>query len=135
MTRNKLDAIRELYTAIERADMGGAFRFRDVEDMAAQLAKAARVLDRINVDRCNGIERWDPAARMRLASWTEEDEARAEKLALRHANAALAIVHRLNAESMLVPFSIRFNGDPRGASIKLYVAPDDPESGNASAYF
>jgi hypothetical protein len=57
-TRNKLDAI-SIYYALERAGMAGAFKSHEVEDMASGLAKAARALDRINLDRCNGISRWD----------------------------------------------------------------------------
>lgn len=132
----KLDAIRGLYTAIERAGMGGAFRFREVEEMAAELAKAGRALDRINLALCNGIERWDSAAGRRLASWTDEDQARADKAIARHRATAETVVAQLNAESFLSgSFAVRFNQDPRGAAIKLFVAPDNPESGNASAYF
>ena len=136
----KLDAIRGLYTALERADMGGAFRFREVEEMAAELAKAGRALDRINLAMCNGIERWDSAAGRRLASWTDEDQARADRAKLRAADKALAVLSRLNGDkpyskSNVSVFTVSFNGDPRGAAIKLFVAPDNPESGNASAYF
>jgi hypothetical protein len=143
-TRNKLDAI-SIYYALERAGMAGAFKSHEVEDMASGLAKAARALDRINLDRCNGISRWDNTHKMRISTWLEEDEARADWLEARYRAAATAIVDRLNGSNGAAffpesyfpagKFAIRFGGDPRGASIKLYVAPDDPESGNASAYF
>jgi hypothetical protein len=134
MTTNKLDAIRSLYGAIERAGMSGAFRFRDVEEMAVAFSKAARALDRINLARCNGVERWDAKAGMRLASWHPEDEERAERLETKHRDNALKVLDRLNAGHRS-PFTIRWNCDPRGASIQLFVAPDDPGTGNASAYF
>lgn len=132
----KIDAIRNLYAAIERANMGSAFRFREVEEMAGQLRRAAAGLDRINLARCNGVERWDAAARMRLATWTDEDESKAGKAESRHRAKVAEIVDKLNAESFLRgTFTVRFGGDPRGASVRIFVAPDDPESGNATAYF
>lgn len=43
------------------------------------IARHAARLARHQLNACNGIERWDADARRMLASWTEADQAKAER--------------------------------------------------------
>ena len=94
----------------------------DVTAFAArEIRLAHRILDRNATARCNGIERWDAQARMRLASWTDDDEARADKSDAR-AEARVKDALRALFGDRKGEVSIHFQGDPRGALIVIELA-------------
>jgi len=87
-----------------------AFRAaRDAESLIALGGRAARVAEQ----RCNGIPRWNAAARQMLAEWTEQDESRADRA-----------VSRIEAQAreILAPYGatrIKASGDPRGYVLRF----------------
>ena len=85
---------------------------RDAESLV-RLGKRAQ---RIAEQRCNGIQRYDSQARQTLATWTEADEARAEKATAQIENQARAILERYGARDITVA------GDPRGFCLKVKLA-------------
>jgi hypothetical protein len=94
----------------------------DVTAFAArEIRLAHRILDRNATARCNGIERWDEQARMRLASWTDDDEARAEKSDAR-AEARVRDALREFFGDRKGEVAVYFQGDPRGALIVIQPA-------------
>jgi hypothetical protein len=116
MTYKQHDVMRTLFNLADRFDLMTDW------DMVAAIAKeirlAHRILERNAVNRCNGIERWDSKAQMRLASWTDEDEAKADKSdAKAEARVRAAIAALFAGKDHLV--TVRFQGDPRGALIVL----------------
>lgn len=105
----------------------------EVADSAARkLTNAARALSRISEQECNGIERWDANLRRYVGSWTDEDQARADKLRVRHEQKAVAAWDGLGQPG----FKLVFQGDPRGAPFCVMPADADPNhSGRAFLYF
>ncbi len=105
------DLLRRMYRAADQTGLPAG----DVMAGARLLRLAAFQLGRIAESECNGIERWDSKARMVLASWTEADQARADRLTARHeqrARDALAVAYGASWGDVL---EIKFQGDPRGA--------------------
>lgn len=90
-----------------------AYRDAVAADALIRLGKRAA---RIAVQRCNGIERYDAAARRVLASWTEADDARADKACDKIAKEAAAILQPYGATEISV------GGDPRGFTLKWRFA-------------
>lgn len=85
---------------------------RDAETLVRLGKRAARIA----VHRCNGIQRYDAAARQMLATWTEADESRADKACDKIANDAAAILESYGATD------IQVGGDPRGFTLKWRFA-------------
>ena len=88
---------------------------------AREIRLAHRILNRNAINRCNGIERWDEQARKRLASWTDDDEARAEKSDAR-AEARVRDALREFFGDRKGEVAVYFQGDPRGALIVIQPA-------------
>lgn len=85
---------------------------RDAEKLIRLGKRAARIAEQ----KCNGIQRYDSAARMMLASWTDDDETRAEK--------AIARIEK-EAGEILAPYGatdIKAHGDPRGFCLTFKLA-------------
>lgn len=85
---------------------------RDAESLIVLGKRASRLA----VQRCNGIERYDAKAGRVLASWTEEDETRADKTDA-----------KIEAEAgrILAPYAateIKVAGDPRGFVLRFRLA-------------
>lgn len=97
------------------ADLGGMPPYRAARDAEA-LIRLGNHAQRIAEQRCNGIERYDAAARRTLASWTEEDESRAEKACERILKEAREILESYGAGSVTV------GGDPRGFCLTFRLA-------------
>jgi hypothetical protein len=116
MTYKQHDVMKTLYKIADRFDL-----MTDWDSMAAiarEIRLSHRILDRNAINRCNGIERWDSKAQMRLASWTDEDEAKADKSdAKAEARVRAAIFALFAGKDHLV--TVSFQGDPRGALIVL----------------
>ncbi len=85
---------------------------RDAEALVRLGKRAAKIA----LDRCNGIQRYDAAARQMLASWTEADEARADKAAAKIEADAAAILEPYGATD------IEATGDPRGFCLRFRLA-------------
>ena len=88
---------------------------------AREIRLAHRILNRNAINRCNGIERWDAQAQMRLASWTDDDEARAERSDAK-AEARVRDALREFFGDRRGEVSVHFQGDPRGALIVIEPA-------------
>lgn len=120
MTYKQHDVMKTLYGLMERFQIDS--KGWDVTAFTArEIRLAHRILDRNAINRCNGIERYDHKAKMRLASWTDEDEARAEKSDARaeaRVRAALGAFFGDKAKE----FKVYFQGDPRGALIVVETA-------------
>lgn len=86
------------------------------------IASAARTLQRNAEKRCNGIMRYDNKARMVLASWTDDDEARAERSDAKAEKAVLECVATIWGDYWREFIDVEFQGDPRGAMVKLWDA-------------
>lgn len=84
------------------------------------LATAARTLLLNAEKRCNGIQRWDEKARMVLASWTDEDEAKAQKSDEKAEDIAKGAIATLYGANWPQIIDLEFQGDPRGAMIKVW---------------
>lgn len=52
---------------------------RGLQAACKTISRHAARLARHQLNACNGIERWDQKAQRFLASWTEEDQAKAER--------------------------------------------------------
>ncbi len=119
-----LDTMKRLYRMHEYEpgfQLNDATSYTDKADAVADMIKAARVLDRGAVARCNGIERYDAKARMVLASWTEADEAKAEKADERaeaRVKAALSVIYGATWAERI---ELETCGDPRGPMVKLWA--------------
>jgi len=83
---------------------------------AEALIRLGKRASRIAIQQCNGIQRYDTAARRVLASWTEADEARADKACDKIAKDAAAILEPYGATEISV------GGDPRGFTLKWRFA-------------
>lgn len=87
--------------------------------MAKELHLAAIRLHQINLSECNGLERWNPQLKMRTLQWNDSDQSRADRLrekAEKRVRAAMAVIYGSEWEKF---FILEFNGDPRGAPIKI----------------
>jgi hypothetical protein len=74
-TTIELDLYR---SGLLRANLGYPER-RGLTAACKAVARHAARLARHQINACNGIYRWDQKAQRVLASWTEEDQARAER--------------------------------------------------------
>lgn len=123
MAYKQHDVMKSLYGLMQRFQIES--KGWDVTAfIAREIRLAHRILDRNAINRCNGIERWDSKAKMRLAEWTDDDEARAEKSDARaeaRVRAALDTFFGDKAKQ----FEICFQGDPRGALIVVSLAGTD----------
>ena len=88
-------------------------------DAARVVRKAAAVLKREAESACNGVNRYDLAARRVLATWTESDESRHESRVAK-ADAEVTAALRGIFGSRLARVEIEFQRDPRGAMVKLW---------------
>ncbi|QXN71359.1 hypothetical protein RCPACIFIC_90 [Rhodobacter phage RcPacific] len=115
----KLHDLQEsLFRAADRQGATGGDIFR----AAPELRRAAFRLNSINESECNGVERWNPQLRRMLAEWNDSDQARADRLREKAENrvkAAMAVAFGAEWEKF---FAIEFNGDPRGAPVKIHSA-------------
>lgn len=101
--------------AILATEKGAPTPYRAARD-AAELIRLGNRAARIAVNVCNGIPRYDPAAGQVLASWTESDDAKAEKARGRIKARAAEILADYGATVESVA------GDPRGYCLKLRLA-------------
>ena len=85
---------------------------RDTESLVRMGKRAARIA----VQRCNGIPRYDAKAGRVLETWTEDDEARADKACDKIAKEAANILESYGATD------IQVGGDPRGFNLKWRFA-------------
>lgn len=120
MTYKQHDVMKTLYGLMGR--YGLESKGWDITAFTArEIRLAHRILDRNAVNRCNGIERWDDKAKMRLAQWTDADEARAEKSDARAEARVRAALNTFFGDKAK-EFEIRFQRDPRGALIVVELA-------------
>ena len=123
MTYKQHEVMKSLYSVMGRMKLES--KGWDVTAFAArEIRLAHRILERNAINRCNGIERWDAQARKRLASWTDDDEARADKSDAR-AEARVRDALRALFGDRRGEVSICFQGDPRGALIVIEPAGAD----------
>jgi len=105
-----------LLAAVLALEFPGEFSpYRAACDAESLVRLGKRAL-RIAEQRCNGIERYDAAARRVLASWTEQDEARADKATAKIEADAKAILDPYGATA------ISAHGDPRGFALTFRLA-------------
>lgn len=90
----------------------GYYAARDAESLVRPGKRAARIA----VQRCNGISRYDAKAGRVLETWTEDDEARADKACDKIAKEAAKILESYGATN------IQVGGDPRGFNLKFHLA-------------
>ena len=83
---------------------------------AEKLIRLGKRAARIAKQRCNGIQRYDAKARQTLATWTDDDEARAEKATAKVEADARAILEPYGASD------IKAHGDPRGFVLTFRLA-------------
>jgi len=127
MTKAQTDTMRALYRIGERLNDNEAFAaagFDDVLWAAKAILSASRRLQRISEQECNGIERWDNKARMRLASWTDADQASADKRSAKAQADAIAAFAAIFGDPV-THYAVTFQGDPRGAPIRFYLGKAD----------
>lgn len=126
-----LDLIKQVYRLIDRdpatfcPETGSTYTDKLLG--CEGLLRAAGTLQRWAEKACNGIERYDAKAKMRLASWTEADEAAKDKAQERAEKKALAALALIFGEK-LAGLHIEFQRDPRGAMIKVYRKADAASS-------
>jgi hypothetical protein len=82
----------------------------------AELMKLARRAERVAIAQCNGIPRFDAKSGQMVSTWTEDDEAKAEKT-------------RANVQEKVKKIGARYDfkgcsvhGDPRGYALKIKLA-------------
>lgn len=125
------EIVSRLYQLEKRGATFAAPGYDAATNAATVLRSCAGRLSRIAESECNGIERWDSKAGMRLASWTEADQARADRLTAKAESEARAAVLHLFGDAV----TVAFQGDPRGAPIGLYIgAASDSRSPDLSIY-
>lgn len=93
----------------------GVLPYRAARD-AESLIRLGKRAERIAIQRCNGIERYDAKAGRVLAIWTEADEARADKACAKIAKEAANILEPYGATD------IKASGDPRGFCLTFKLA-------------
>lgn len=135
MTKAQDDTMRALYRIGERLTDNETFAaagFDDVLRAAKAILSASRRLQRISEQECNGIERYDAQARMRLASWTDADQASADKRRAKAENDAREAFASIFGDPV-THYAITFQGDPRGCPIGFYFdKADDARQPNFS---
>lgn len=118
-----LDLAKQVYRLIDKEPAtfcpNAGSTYSEKLEGCDKLRRAAASLQRWAEKACNGIERWDAKAKMRLATWTDADEAAKEKAQDRAEKLALTALHLIFAEK-LNGLNVEFQRDPRGAMIKLY---------------
>lgn len=127
MTKAQDDTMRALYRIGERLNDNETFAaagFDDVLSAAKAILSASRRLSRIAEQECNGIERWDPKARMVLASWTDADQASADKRSAKAEADAIDAFRSIYGDPV-THYAVIFQGDPRGAPIRFYLGKAD----------
>lgn len=118
------EALRRVYAQHECEpgfQIDAAASYGQIADSVETIIRAARTMDRNAVNRCNGIERYDAKAKMRLGSWTEADEAKAEKSDERaeaKVTAALAVIYGATWAERI---ELQTYGDPRGPMVELWA--------------
>lgn len=93
-------------------------RFAHVGIQPYQLRELRRIamrLQRYSELECCGIERWDAKAGMRLASWTDADQSRVDRLEAKALREAEVIAKSCG-------LSVYRQSDPRGLQLYLYDA-------------
>jgi hypothetical protein len=127
MTTVKEETLAQVKTIYRLHDVEPGFQITEgatmwqVSDAVEATIRASRTLERNAVKRCNGIERYDAKARMVLASWTDADEASAERSddrAEAKVKAALAVIYGATWGERI---DLETSGDPRGAMVKLWT--------------
>jgi hypothetical protein len=97
---------------------------KDAEALVRLGKRAARIAEL----RCNGIDRYDAMAQRVLASWTEDDEARADKAVAGITAAATIRLQRYGAGSA------QAQGDPRGFVLTFKLASQRSNSIDAGVW-
>lgn len=119
-----LDTLRRIYRQHEYEpgfQLAEAASYSDKADAVAEIIKAARIMDRNAVNRCNGIERYDAKAKMRLAEWTDADEAKAERADERAEARVKAALATIYGATWAERIDLETCGDPRGPMVKLWA--------------
>ena len=125
MTQREIQ--KAIYRFFERgienpARVGG---YAGVVEAARTLRLAAAALDRVNLSRCNGVSYYDSQLGRVMQKWDDADEAAAQRKEARHEKRAREAVAAMFGDAV----SVALQGDPRGASVRLYVgAADDSRS-------
>lgn len=85
------------------------------------VARHVSRLDRWRIAECNGIERWDSKAHGLFATWTEEDQARADK-----ETAESRSIIQQELKPFLTPgCTWKFYTDPRAGSVARISTKDN----------
>ena len=125
----QIDSIRQLYRLADKlvlegyeSDLLPGYRFMAFERAAKEIRLASNALQRISESECNGIERYDSKARMRLASWTDSDQLSADRRRAKH---EARIIDALSC--LLGPWlfnraiQLEFQRDPRGSMLQVNI--------------
>jgi hypothetical protein len=113
---NQHDTMKALYRLHDRgAVMSGGFQ--ECSNAASILRRAAGTLSRLAELRCNGVQVWDSAARQYFGRWNDDDESATVKKEERAEKLARDAVAALFGDSV----AVTFQGDPRGAPIRLFI--------------
>lgn len=110
------ESMRTLYRLADDLDVGTG-GFDKTAFTARELRLASATLLRISEQECNGIERWDAKAKMRLASWTEEDQTRSEARRAKQEKRVMDALESFFDAETFKRLRVEFQGDPRGAMI------------------
>lgn len=116
MTKHREPNPATYLAAVLATEFPGEFSPYHAATDAESLVRLGRKAARIAESRCNGIERYDATARRVLASWTDDDESRADKAGSRILADAKAILDKYGATD------IQVGGDPRGFTLKWRFA-------------
>jgi hypothetical protein len=129
---NQHETMRQLYRIADK--VGDAWRSEgwDATSDAARIIRlGAKRLQRISESMCNGIERYDSKAGRVLASWTEADQASADK---RRDKAEFEIAAAF-AGLFGARVAVTFQNDPRGAPVRVWIDRAPSESASPDMHF
>ena len=131
---NQHEATRQLFRIADRLESAGratASGFDLYSDAARSIRLASKRLQRISESQCNGIERWDAKAGRVLASWTESDDASADKRRDKAESAIAAAFASLFGDAV----AVTFQNDPRGAPVRIWIGRAPSESASPDMHF
>lgn len=123
-----LAAVLASETVRKSKDVSGKLSPYQAAKDAETLVRLGKRAARIAVQQCNGIERYDSKAGRVLASWTEADEARAERQKDAIEKAATAILNPYGATK------VSASGDPRGFCLRFRLASGRSNSFDANTW-
>lgn len=115
-------ALNALKTAMYRAAEAQDATSANIYAAAPPLRRAAFALNRLNEAECNGVPRYNSRLGIVESQWTDEDQARSDRLRVRNEDRARAALAVAFGADWALHFDLEFQGDPRGAPIKLHPA-------------